>query len=86
MALERGRLPIECLAIRKPRLDLFHSRSLPAQANLGEPEEDEVEDRLRVLGGAEDTGSPELAGGIRKALFEHAGGGVFSRWRYPVHC
>jgi len=60
-------------------------RLLGSQAILGEAEEDEAEDGLRLLLGCQAAVGAELVGGGPEALLERIGGEVLLRGSDPLH-
>ena len=59
--------------------------ALPGQADFGEAQENEPEDRASVFLRLEARVGAELIGGIPKALFQRVSGGVLRRWRNALH-
>ena len=58
---------------------------LLGEADFGKAEEDEPQDRLGVLGGAQAAVGPELVGSSPKTLFQGISGEVFFRRCDPLH-
>ena len=64
---------------------LLQLGALGGEADLGEAQEDQAEDRAGVFLRLEAGVGAELIGGVPEALFERGGGGVFFGWGDPVH-
>jgi len=59
--------------------------ALDTEADFGEAQEAEAKDGSGISLGLEARVGAELVGGIPKALFQNAIGGVFFGWGNPVH-
>ncbi len=60
-------------------------RALLAEPDFSEAQEDQAEDRLGVLRGAQAAIGAKLVGGGPEAFFQRVSGGVLLRWRDPDH-
>ena len=64
---------------------LLQLGALGGEADFGEAQEDQAEDRAGVFLGLQAGVGAELVGGVPEALFQRGGGGIFFGRGYPTH-